>query len=267
MESARVASVTRADSHAVDELVHSTGATGVRIRGDRVHRTAGPWTPAVHALLAHARAAGFLEAPEVLEVDAAAGEEVVRYVPGELGAPDHLTDARLVAVGHLVRRLDDVLATFPRRPDDDRRWRAAPCGDVVAHGDVAPWNLVFDGDEVAGLLDWDFAGLAPAGTDLAYAAWTCVPLTADTGFTDDELAARLRTLVDAHGAPHADGPERLLEVLAVSQARVLFDVARGGAAGQLGLPGIWRGGRKLGDLGRGMAWLDERWERFLEALR
>ena len=245
---------------------HDTGATGVRIVGDRVHRRTGPWTPAVHALIAHARAAGLVEAPELLGFDDD-GNEVVRYVAGDLGAPDHLSDARLAAVGRLVRRLDDALGAFEAAPA--HRWRSVPTGtERLAHGDVAPWNLVFaagtdDTDEVVALLDWDFAGLAPAGYDLAYAAWTCVPLEPDTGFEIHELAARLRRLVVAHGAP----PPNLLELLAFAQTRVTFHVGRGGVEGDLGLPGIWRGGRHVGRRGRAMAWLDEHWDVLATALR
>jgi Ser/Thr protein kinase RdoA (MazF antagonist) len=247
----------------VDGVVHDTGATGVRILDGRVHRRTGPWTPAVHALIEHARAAGFVEAPEVLALDEVAGEEVVRFVPGEILLREDLTLSQLAAVGLLVRRLDEALATFVPQPG--HRWRAAATGDRPAHGDVAPWNLVFAGEAIAGLLDWDLAGLAPAGTDLAYALWSCVPLTPEIDLSDDDVATRVRALVEGHGAPPA--PERLLELVALTQARVAFDIARGGAGGELGLPGIWRGGRKVGSLGRDMVWLDDRWELLERALR
>ena len=37
--------------------------TVVRV-GDTVRRTAGPWTPSVHALLRHLRAEGFTQVPK-----------------------------------------------------------------------------------------------------------------------------------------------------------------------------------------------------------
>jgi hypothetical protein len=52
----------------------------VRI-GDTVHRRAGPWTPAVHALLRYLERASF-PAPRVLGMDAQ-GREVLRFIEGE----------------------------------------------------------------------------------------------------------------------------------------------------------------------------------------
>ncbi len=52
--------------HMTDEPeVPLTGGdmTAVVRVGDTVRRTAGPWTPAVHALLRHLRAAGFTQIP------------------------------------------------------------------------------------------------------------------------------------------------------------------------------------------------------------
>ena len=46
--------------------------------GDTVRRPAGPWTPAVHALLHHLEAAGFEAAPRALGLDSE-GREVVSY--------------------------------------------------------------------------------------------------------------------------------------------------------------------------------------------
>ena len=56
----------------------------VRI-GDTVHRRAGSWTPAVHALLEHLQRVGFGAAPEVLGMDDQ-GRAVLSFIPGELDA-------------------------------------------------------------------------------------------------------------------------------------------------------------------------------------
>jgi hypothetical protein len=44
-------------------------SSGVVRVGDTVRRPAGPWTPAVHALLAHLHAVGFHGAPAPLGID------------------------------------------------------------------------------------------------------------------------------------------------------------------------------------------------------
>lgn len=241
----------------------SGGATGVRILGARVHRRTGPWTPAVHALLDQARRSGLSEAPEVLGFDDR-GDEVLRFVPGSCDAHGLLGDPALVAVGALLGRLRSALRPFMATPK--MVWRTKGSGDEVAHGDVAPWNLVFDGDRIVGLLDWDFAGPNVPTYDVAYAAWTCVPLEPDRGLSPEECARRLAVLADAAGLT-GDERARLLTTVAYAQARVAFHIADGGMSGELGLPGIWRDGRRLGGIGRSMAWLDEHWDGLELALR
>ena len=49
--------------------------------GETVRRTAGPWTPTIHALLRHVRDRGFDLAPEPLGLDDE-GREIVSYIPG-----------------------------------------------------------------------------------------------------------------------------------------------------------------------------------------
>jgi hypothetical protein len=61
---------------------------GVVRVGDTVRRAAGPWTPAVHALLRHLRDAGFSGAPLPLGVDGD-GREVLTFVPGAVPWPHH----------------------------------------------------------------------------------------------------------------------------------------------------------------------------------
>ena len=65
-----------------EELPGGNVGGAVRI-GDTVRRPTGPWTPAVHALLAHLHAAGLRAVPRVHGVDAR-GREVLDYLPGEV---------------------------------------------------------------------------------------------------------------------------------------------------------------------------------------
>jgi hypothetical protein len=65
-----------------EELLPGGNVTAGVVRvGDRVRRPAGPHTPALHALLAFLRAAGFEGAPRPLGIDDR-GREVLSYVPG-----------------------------------------------------------------------------------------------------------------------------------------------------------------------------------------
>jgi len=51
--------------------------------GDTVRRRAGPWTPTIHALLRHVRAAGFTLAPDPLGLDGS-GREILSLLPGRV---------------------------------------------------------------------------------------------------------------------------------------------------------------------------------------
>jgi hypothetical protein len=59
------------------------GNTGGAVRvGDTVRRAAGPWTPAVHALLAHLAGRGFTTCPRPLGIDVS-GREILTFLPGQ----------------------------------------------------------------------------------------------------------------------------------------------------------------------------------------
>ena len=64
-----------------EEPLPGGNMTGGVVRvGDTVRRPAGPWTPAVHALLNHLHAVGFPGAPRAHGLDDQ-GREVLDFVP------------------------------------------------------------------------------------------------------------------------------------------------------------------------------------------
>jgi hypothetical protein len=213
-----------------EELL-SDGVLGSVVRvGDTVRRRAGPWTPSVHALLGHLRRAGFDGAPAPLGVDEE-WREVLTYVPGRSAHPDlrrHAgSDAQLADVARLVRRAHDALATFT--PASDAVWQLEPGrpgrrrlrpGEIVCHNDLAPFNLIVDGDGPRALIDWDLAAPGPAIVDVAHAVRRFVPLYPDAacaqlGWTDGppDRPARLRVFAEAYGLARADRARLLDAVL------------------------------------------------------
>lgn len=60
------------------------GATGARRSGEEVLRPAGPWTPAVHALMRHVAVTGVAETPEVLGLDESGDYERLRWRSDDL---------------------------------------------------------------------------------------------------------------------------------------------------------------------------------------
>ena len=178
--------------------------------GDTVRRTAGYWTPAVHALLDHLASVGFAEAPRVLGTDER-GREVLSFLPGETVGwtdwPEHLkSDEGTVALGRLLRKYHDAVRTF--NPPPDAQWRnvlADNDAEIIRHGDFTPFNVTWQDATPIGIIDWDFAQPGKAIHDLAYLAWYLVPLQPDArveeyGMTTPlDRHARLAKLCEAYG--------------------------------------------------------------------
>jgi 8-oxo-dGTP pyrophosphatase MutT (NUDIX family) len=181
------------------------GNVGGAVRvGHTVRRTTGAWTPAVHRLLDHVRRSGLRAVPEVLGVDAR-GREALTYLRGEVVDVDRdrLTDAQLADVASWARELHERTAGL----EIPGPWRffdvaAVPGARVLAHNDLAPYNLCFCGDRLTGVFDWDLAGPSTPLLELAHLAWNGVPLFRP--LPADEAARRLRVIAEAYGEVAAD---------------------------------------------------------------
>ncbi|MFC5817854.1 phosphotransferase enzyme family protein [Nonomuraea harbinensis] len=194
------------------EEILAGGGVNVVVRvGDTVRRPAGPWTPAVHALLGHLAARGFTGAPRAHGLDGR-GREILDFVPGTVACdpvpPYVRDDATLRAVAGLLRAYHDATTGFT--PPGDAAWYFPPRepAEVVCHADIAPYNCVFrDGAPVA-FIDFDTAHPGPRLWDVAYAAYRFVPLTAqghgEAPTPVPEQARRLGLFCDAYGLAAAD---------------------------------------------------------------
>ncbi|MGX6606575.1 phosphotransferase [Micromonosporaceae bacterium Da 78-11] len=227
-----------------DELRLPGGNCGGAVRvGDTVRRTAGPWTPAVRALLRHVERAGFDGAPRALGVDGQ-GREILTYLPGEVVGTTRpwpawvYSDDALGQVARWLRDFHDVVATF--RPAPDAYWRAGGTwqpGLIIGHHDTGPYNAAWAGGRLTGFFDWDFAGPVTRETDLAFTAFGWVPLharhvVAAEGFTAfADRSRRLRLFLDAYG--WTGSPARFVEIVAQRVTVCAADVRRLAAAGDV----------------------------------
>lgn len=66
----------------MSEFLSGGNMNDVRRDGEIVLRQAGPWSPSVHALLEHVRAAGISGIPRPLEIDASLGSERTSFLEG-----------------------------------------------------------------------------------------------------------------------------------------------------------------------------------------
>ncbi|TPG18160.1 phosphotransferase [Pedococcus bigeumensis] len=125
--------------------------------GDEVRRRPHQDNSAVHALLQHLD--GSSEWPPY-------GETFRR-------------DQTLVSVARAVRALHDATAGFT--PPDGAVWHLQELGrpatiDCFGHHDLTPWNILFKGSQVTGVIDWDTAAPSNRVWDLSWAAYQFVPL-------------------------------------------------------------------------------------------
>lgn len=204
------------DPLGVDPEFESDSLRVLARSGSTVVRRTGWWSPAVQRLLVHLERIGFPESVRFLGVDGD-GNELLSYIEGVSGLEAWravIPEAGLREYARLLRRYHDAVAGY--EPDPDAEWmtaRGAPRpGEILTHGDVGPWNTVWRGDRVVGLLDWDQAAPRPALHDIAYALEYTAPFRSDEaamaeiGFPEPpDRRARIRVFAEAYGLAGVDG--------------------------------------------------------------
>ena len=211
------------------------GATRI---GRTVRRPTGPWTPAVHELLTYLGEQGLRGIPEIHGLDDD-GREVLTYVEGR-GVPvdrEVVLDTVLTEAVTWLRDFHDVVEGF--RPDGPREWRGgvAELGpdQIICHHDPGAYNWIVQSGHFVAMVDWDMAGPGRAVDDLAFLAWTGVPLYRDIG--PDDTARRIDLLVDAYGEW---GPMTVLDAVVERMTTAIDRIAAGQERGD---PGFIRLGR------------------------
>ncbi len=206
-----------------------------------VRRVSGRWTASVQSLLAHLAEVGFSGAPRPLGWDEH-GREMLSFLPGQSVGSSRPwpawvhSDAALEQAGVWLRGYHSAVADFV--PPDHAVWREGGTwrpGLIVAHNDPAPYNAVWDPDGLVGFVDWDMAGPQSREADLAWVAFSWVPLHARSvvvaeGFTDfARRRERLEAFLLAYGwqGSTSDVIELVAEKLQ-THIRVLRETASAG---------------------------------------
>lgn len=195
------------------ELLTGGNSNRVVKQGSSVVRRTGAWSPFVHKLLTYLTAAGFRASPVLLGSD---GEtERLSFLEGEVGnyplKPYMQTDAMLVEAAALLRRLHDLTQNFVVPADVAFQLPIRTTAhEVICHNDFAPYNCVFDGVHLVGIIDFDAASPGARLWDVAYAVYRFVPLTNDAHSIDcgwqpiPDRAARLKLFCDTYGLQERD---------------------------------------------------------------
>jgi hypothetical protein len=202
---------------------------GVVRVGDTVRRPAGPWTPAVHALLVHLHDVGYDGSPRSLGLDER-GRHVVEWVEGDVTHPyvPGPGSPSLAGVGRILRRLHDATEGFVPPPDAVWGTVMVPDGsDLVIHHDPGAFNFVH-GAGRAVLIDWDGAGPGSRLWDLSWAAISFASLVPGAPVPVAEAGRRLRALADGYGLDEAQ--RRALVPLLTGRAGAMAMLLRVGRA-------------------------------------
>jgi hypothetical protein len=173
---------------------------------ETVHRPTHHWTPAVHDLLNYLQSVGFPYSPKVLGFDDD-GREILSYIDGQSGADGWakiVSDDGLRKFAKLLRTYHDAIAGY--KPSANAEWAcvigAPKDGQIICHGDFGPWNIVWNGDEPVGIVDWDLVVPAEPRFDVLYALEYSAP------FRDDETALKW------HHFPEVPNRKHRIEVFA-----------------------------------------------------
>jgi hypothetical protein len=179
----------------------------------------------VHALLSHL-SPRLPHVPRVLGFDDQC-REILDFLPGRVidNEAESLSDARLPRV------VDAGLPCCGRGLRPSRTMALLRGGTpLVGHNDIAPNNACFEGDDLAGVFDWDLAGPTTPLNELAFIAWNRVPLWRDIGAGS---AARLLTLIaDTYGGFNGG---QLLRAVPARIQLMLDGIPAAAAAGDSGM--------------------------------
>jgi thiamine kinase-like enzyme len=194
----------------------TTNSTHPVIRiGDSVHRPVAWWSPAVHDLLKHLEKVGFGYAPRFLGLDNK-GREVLSYIEGETGSKGNwrpiwqkiTNEEGLHKFAKLLRAYHDAVADY--KPSAGSEWASGAKelqpGEIICHGDFGVWNIIWQGNNPVGIVDWDMAHPAKPEHDILYALEYAAPFRDDDNilkwhhFTSiPDRKDRIAIFLDAYG--------------------------------------------------------------------
>jgi hypothetical protein len=180
------------------EVALPGGNVGGVVRvGDTVRRPTGPWTPAVHGLLAYLAESGLPGVPRVLGFDDRE-REILEFLPGR-SYGEEVPDDVLAAAMRWLREYHRVVASY--RPEGVVQWRTSRGvlgpDEIICMHDFGYYNWIGSENGFSGVIDWDMAGPGVPLDDIAFTAWNTVPLAMP--IPPEYAAARVTLMADAYG--------------------------------------------------------------------
>lgn len=205
--------------------------------GDVVLRPMGHWSSSVHELLRYLENTGFEYAPRYFGVDSNSQRERLSYLEGEVALrpwPEVLRSVDgLEQIAGMLKKYHQVVTNFePSIGHWHLSDREVPASPIIRHGDIGPWNMVWDGNRLVGMIDWDFAESGTILEDLAQTAWHCIPLKppkrlSKTGDLSESQEKRFDHFCNAYGVSKEAVLKCLPDVQNLEVVRMRTHGARG----------------------------------------
>lgn len=173
------------------------GSHGNTVRiGGTVRHQVGPWTPAVHGALGHLNDYGIDAIPRVLGKDAR-GRAILSYLPGRRVEPGthFLNDLQIAEATAWLLRLHEAMRGFST--PGPFQSLPAPHAELISHNDVSQHAMCFAGNRLVGVIEWDHLGPTTAVLELAWLAWSVVPLGGV--IAESSVASRVRLIAETYG--------------------------------------------------------------------
>ena len=127
-----------------------------------------------------------------------------------------MSDERIISASRLIRRFHDATAGTA----------LAGRREIVAHNDLGPHNIVFDGDEAVGIIDWDEdVGPGRRLVDFAHAVWCCADVC-EVEVEVAEQARKTRLMCETYGGRFT--PEAVIDEITARFRRAQADHAKHG---------------------------------------
>ncbi|MCA0969308.1 aminoglycoside phosphotransferase family protein [Halobacillus litoralis] len=207
--------------------------------GNNVVRKVKPGSERVHKLLDHLEKKGYPHAPRFKGIDEQ-GREILSFIQGEAGnyplKPYMWSQSSLTEIAKMLRRYHDAVSDFPFSEDWEPLDLTPDPKEVVCHNDFAIYNIIFQEEKPVGIIDFDMTAPGPRLWDVAYALYTCVPLSRlyhteegeavfyQTERDRDRIKHRVERFFEAYGIEgletgYLDMVERRLEALCETMKR------------------------------------------------
>ncbi len=184
------------------------GRDGIYKKDGFIYRPSGPWTESIEPFLIYLHKHGFDCVPYPYGVDDQ-GIEKLSFVEGKVHngilSEEVRRDETLVVVAKMMREFHDLGSQYISGLSGEEQWMLKAEGPIetMCHGDFAPYNIAFNGEEVAGIIDFDTLHPGPRMWDLGYALYRWIPLMAADNpecFGDEDgKKRRLKLFLETYG--------------------------------------------------------------------